>query len=153
MSRLAWIVVLVAGCFAAEVPRELPAIVSAIGEGAGDKDALARELFTALLTESGKIENVTRASIERLSHSLSDALWNKHVEKPAAADLAKALSRLVKPSKEPNAVLVTKARTALSRIGIDGIHAEMLSRQMIAVGEQIRGPDDTPVLPAARRRN
>ena len=149
MGRIAFLLIL-ALCVIAQAPRPLPAIFSALSDGAGTKSAVARELSIRMYAAFGKDQPATRAAIDRLAHSLADALWEQHFEKTSGEELARALTQLVTPSSQPNAALVRRARIALSRIGIDALRAESLSRQMIAVGEQVRGPDDMPVLPPRR---
>ena len=133
----------------AETQPGLTTPLLALGDATTAKESAAAELTGKMMAMVK--DQKFQPRIDRLSHSLADALWGRHFGMKQAAALSAELVRLLKYSGPSNFEVVSRAWAILAGIGVEEPRLGALSRDMLAVREQLRGPDDTPVRPPLPR--
>jgi hypothetical protein len=133
----------------AQIEPGLTAPLRAMGEATGSKETAAADL-TGKMMAIAKDEKL-QPKIDRLSHSLADALWGRHFAVKQAAALSDNLMQILQRVGPSNFEVVSRAWSTLAGMGLDEARVRVLARDMLAIREQLRGPDDTPVRPPLLR--
>ncbi len=109
--------------------------------------AVTQDSLSARLAESLQQEArspVSKASVESFARSLVAGLSGKQLVQAQASNLTTRILAVVHGA-EPNSATVRRVREALARLGVDQMRQAQIARRLMAIAEQVRGPDDTPI--------
>jgi len=109
-------------------------------------DELTQTLLAVVPTDNGP----TRATVGTLARRLAAVLSGRALPPPVVNDLASSLTGVLRSAGMGNAeykALLGRFEKALSAGGVSADAAKILSSIVASVGNEVRGPQDMPVLP------
>jgi hypothetical protein len=109
------------------------------------RKALSNQLVDEMMAMAKSTQSPSRAAVERFSEDLTTALGGRDVTAIRAAALEKAISDVL-GGKGSTFVPATSLRETLAGLGIDRRTVQAIVRRFIEIGEQVRGPDDLPMM-------
>jgi hypothetical protein len=107
------------------------------------RKALSHQLVDEMMAMVNVHQSPSRAAVERFAEDLTTALAGKDMTAIRAAALEKAITDVLS-GKGSTWVPATSLRETLAGVGIDGRTVQAIVRRFIAIGEEVRGPDDLP---------
>jgi hypothetical protein len=109
------------------------------------RKALSSQLVDEMMAMVNVHQSPSRAAVERFSEDLTTALAGRDVTAIRAAALEKAISDVLR-GKGSTFEPATSLRETLTGCGIDRRTVQAIVRRFIEIGEQVRGPDDLPMM-------
>lgn len=117
-------------------------------------DSASRQLASDILSLSNTQAQPSRRSVMDFTDQLARALVNKNLRPNAISELTSAILDIL----HSDGLLTSKydasieqARQALIANGVSAKEAQAVSDQLRVIGQDIRGPEDSPVFPVRPR--
>jgi hypothetical protein len=87
----------------------------------------------------------TRQQFSSFANALPGAATGKTISGIQASLLSRCILNVLRGERTSNLLLAGNFRDTLAFLRIDDAKTELLVRRFIAIGEAVRGPDDSPV--------
>jgi hypothetical protein len=133
-------------CFGQAPSGKLSSTLAALRDGGLDRSVVSRQLADEMISLADV--KVSRPTVERFAEELTGALVGKPMTQVQLTSLQNSITEVMRGSVT-NANSSRHLREVLDSIRIDAMRTKVITKSFLAVGEEIRGPDDTPVLPAS----
>ncbi len=144
----------------------LLAVVSSTGQNPGDKGALAKLRITLLALKDGRASRTSlseqladnmmalteedrqprRQTIAVFADQLVTALVGRELAGARATTLQQSIVDVLR-GERANLASASALRETLTAVGVDTVRVQSLTTRFLAIGREVRGPDDAPVLP------
>ena len=106
---------------------------------------LATEI-TLLAKTKGRDQDFSPGTVERFSEDLTTALLGKNITTDRAAALQKAMADVLS-GKGSTFLPAARFRETLLSCGVDDRNTQVVVDRFTHLGREVRGPDDTPLIP------
>jgi hypothetical protein len=142
MKRLLGCVLLAGAALSAQ---SLESTLLALKDSSAPRKTLSNRLVDEMMALAKRDQSPSRAAVQRFSEDLSSALIGRDITKIRAAALRQAISEVLS-GKGSTFVPASTLREVLTSCGIDAVTVQGIVRRFIDIGQEVRGPDDLPVL-------
>jgi hypothetical protein len=120
---------------------KLYAILAALKNSKADKTSLAQQLRDEMMALADSDRKPLRATVSGFANEFADALFGKNLTNAQVRDLQSSVIGLLRGARA-NISSASRLRETLVAIHIDDSKTRRITRIAIAIGEEIRGPDD-----------
>jgi len=110
--------------------------------------AAQKQIALHLTALSEKTHEPSRPSVETFARDLVSALRLRKIEYAQARQLASDIDAVLKSAGTSTLGFLDRVRDFESVLHSIGASAGTLGAELEVIGRQVRGPDDTPVMPA-----
>jgi len=86
----------------------------------------------------------SRFTVARFLDELMAALSGRKLQRPQTAALAQCLVDVVRPSGVSTMLVAVRTRDLLTAAGVSAPKIPLVIGKLVAIGEEVRGPDDSP---------
>lgn len=148
MGRLLGCVLLLGTALSAQ---NLQSTLLALKEARAPRRVLSHQLSDEMMSLARHNQIPSRASVQRFSEDLTTALLGKDITTVRASVMQKALSDLMK-GRGSTFLPASALRETLTHCGIDEPTVQSIVQRFIDIGQEVRGPDDMPVLDKVKPR-
>ena len=157
MKRLVFALLLLGGCLIGgavcqdkstakrpEANPKLRSTLQALKNHGASRATLSRQLADAilLLAESG--HQPSRSAVTSFADELTTALLGRELTNSQVTSLAQSIEEVLRRSGTTTFIPASRLRETLAALGVDASKVRIITRRFIAIGEEIRGPDDMP---------
>ena len=84
----------------------------------------------------------SRTTVAHFVEALTDALAGRKLQRPQTAELGLCLVDMVRPSGVSTTRIAIRARDLLTAEGVAAPKVSLVIGKLMAIGEEVRGPDD-----------
>lgn len=116
--------------------------------GAG-RSALSKRLTEEMMAQAKRNQAPSRASVERFSQDLTAALLGRDITSIRATALRLAIAGVLRGSGS-TFLPATSLRQTLTSCGVEERTINAIVQRFIDIGQEVRGPDDMPVMEKRR---
>jgi hypothetical protein len=148
MGRLLGCVLLLGTVLTAQ---NLQSTLLALKESGAPRKVLSHQLCDEMMALARHNQTPSRASVQRFSEDLTTALLGKDITTVRASALQKALSDLMR-GRGSTFLPASSLRETLTHCGIDEPAVQSIVQRFIDIGQEVRGPDDMPVMEKIKPR-
>jgi len=143
MKRLLGCILLLGGSVAAQ---SVQSTLLALKDSHAARKTLSNQLVDEMMTISKSDQSPSRATVQRFSEELTGALLGKDVTTIRAAALQKAITGVLS-GKGSTFLPACSLYETLAGFRIDDRTIQVIVDRFREIGQEVRGPDDLPVLP------
>jgi hypothetical protein len=143
MKRLLGCILLLGGSLAAQ---SVQSTLLALKDSHAARKTLSNQLVDEMMTISKSDQSPSRATVQRFSEELTGALLGKDVTTIRAAALQKAITGVLS-GKGSTFLPACSLYETLAGFRIDDRTIQVIVDRFREIGQEVRGPDDLPVLP------
>jgi hypothetical protein len=143
MKRLLGCILLLGGSLAAQ---SVQSTLLALKDSHAARKALSNQLVDEMMTIAKSDQSPSRATVQRYSEELTGALLGKDVTMIRAAALQKAITGVLS-GKGSTFLPACSLYETLAGFRIDDRTIQVIVDGFREIGQEVRGPDDLPVLP------
>jgi hypothetical protein len=111
----------------------------------GVDDSLSRNFVDNILALALPERQPSRQLVARFTDALRGVAAGRPLSSAQAAVFSQCILGLMRGQGASNFGLASQLRTALTALGAADQKASRIVRQFVALGEAVRGPDDSPV--------
>ena len=128
-------------------PKRLPSVsklrstLLALKEAGASRPALSQQLAEELMSLAEKDCKPSSTTLAKFSDELSKALLGRHMTDPQALMLEESIDSVLH-STGATFRAASHFRETLVAIGVEAASAQIVTKRFIAIGEEVRGPDD-----------
>jgi hypothetical protein len=115
-----------------------------------DHAIAARQLTDALLSLTIEDRRPARATVEKFAEEFTSAVSGKKLTAIQFTDIQLALVNMVR-GEISNYRSARVLRDALASLRLDPAKEQAITTRFLAIGEEVRGPDDSPVKDLVRK--
>jgi mannitol-specific phosphotransferase system IIBC component len=142
MKRLLGLMLLAGSVLSAQ---SIESTLLALKDASASRKILSKQLVNEMMALTRRDQSPSEASVQRFSEDLTGALVGKDVTKIRAEALRKAIFDVLS-GKGSTFMPASSMRETLASCGIDDRTVQRIVRRFIDIGQEVRGPDDVPVL-------
>ena len=129
--------------------KKLQPILTALKSPGASRPSLTTQLADAMMSLTSSDRQPSRSTVVSFADELTGALIGKDL-KDQPGVLQQSICEVLSGSTT-NFKSATRFREALTALRIDSMKKQTLTTRFMAIGEEVRGPDDSPVLPVPKR--
>jgi len=157
MRRLVCHLLLLGGClisgaagqdkFATRRPDAIPKLRStlqALKDRGASLTKLTRQLTDEIMSMAETGHEPSRSAVTSFAEDLTSALLGKDLTSPQVMMLEQSIDEVLR-SSGATFMSASHLRETLASVGVDASRLQIITKRFIAVGEEVRGPDDSPV--------
>ena len=123
---------------------KLNSTLTALKNNSADRSILTRQLVVAMMSLADRDRLPSRATVEGFADELTGALIGRNLTNAQVTMVERSLIEVVSGSTS-NAISASHLREALAALRVDPSRTHVIIKRFIAICEQVRGPDDSPV--------
>jgi hypothetical protein len=157
MKRLVFALLLLGGCLISravcqdkstakrpEATPNLRSTLQVLKDRGASRATLSHQLADAilLLAESG--HQPSRSAVTSFADELTTMLLGRELTNSQVTTLAQSIEEVLRHSGTTTFIPASHLRETLAALGVDASRVQIITRRFIAIGEEIRGPDDMP---------
>lgn len=126
-----------------EAARNLRSALQALKSRDASRTTLSRQLAGAILSLAQAGHEPSRSAVTSFSEELTAALQGKDLIKEQLTAVEQSIGEALQVT---GATLIpaSRLRETLTALGVDATRSQTVTRRFIAMGEEVRGPDDMP---------
>lgn len=124
---------------------KLKAALSALNTTNTSSALLSRQLADSMMGLAFTEHQPVRSVVESFSDEFADALAGKRVDNNREAVLQQCLMDILRGTGISNFSVAQHLRETLKSLRVDDLKAGVITRQLLTIGEAVRGPDDSPM--------
>jgi len=128
----------------------LSAILQALKDNRESSPSLSNQLVGAMMAVADPVHPPSRPVVAGFADALTSALAGKYLTTPHVMMLQRSIADVLLPSGA-TFIPATRLRETLAAIRIDSSKTQEIVKRYIAIGEELRGPDDLRVQPRLKR--
>jgi hypothetical protein len=129
--------------------RKVNAALVALRDSKVSQDLLAGQMAQAIISIVTDDRHTTQLAVDEFARELTRVLHGRQFSEVQAIGLTRCITNVVQAVGISNFALAEQFREALRALGLDEISTRTLTQRFLAVGESVRGPDDSR-LPGAK---
>lgn len=118
--------------------------LSALQDASVDRTSMTKQFADEMMAGASNDRKPSRSTVELFADKFVRAMRGRKIPKPQLVALQNSLTQML-DGTHPNSNSASRFREVLTVLNIDSSVREELTARFIAVGEDIRGPDDLPV--------
>jgi hypothetical protein len=133
------------------IPRNRAATIDAISASllqlnatGSAREAIQRQIAETMISSAETDLQPSRSTVGRFLDELTAALSGRKLQRPQTVALAQCLVDVVRPSGVSTMLVAVRTRDLLTVAGVSGPKIPLVIGKLIAIGEEVRGPDDSP---------
>jgi hypothetical protein len=107
--------------------------------------SLSQQLVDQMISLAEKGRQPPRPIVTAFTDELTGALKGRKLDKSQITSMQQSIVEMMQEPVSSNLEPACHLRETLTAIGIDNFKIQLIVRDFIAVGEAVRGPDDSPV--------
>jgi hypothetical protein len=127
-----------------EATSKLRSALQALKDRGASRRTLSHQLADAIMLLAQSGHQPSRATVASFAEELTTALVGRELTNPQVATLAQSIEEVLHSSGTTTFIPASQLRETLATIGVDASKVQIITRRFIAMGEEIRGPDDMP---------
>ncbi len=127
-----------------EIAAKLNPLVSAAIRRSATIAETNDKLTNALMAIARSGSQPSRELVASFVSSLADFTSGRQVDSAHVSALSECMADMLRGSGVTNFGLARQLRTTLTELGVTDAKLDPITRQFIAIGEAVRGPDDMP---------
>ena len=144
MKSVLTVFVLLASCLCAQTV-SLKTALYVLTSSDADRTAVTKQLADAIMPSARSNRQPARYSVEAFATELARSMIGKGLTIVQAGSLENAITEMMRGSV-PNYTSTGHLRDALSAIHIDSADTRAITTRFLAIGEDVRGPDDLQLM-------
>ena len=125
---------------------KLKSTLVALKETGADRTSLASQLVDEMMTLANANHRPSRSTVVGFADELTGVLLGRNITNAQLDALQQSIGEALSGSTA-NYNSASRFREALSAVGIDSPSKRVITNLFMAIAEEVRGPDDAPVLP------
>ena len=126
-----------------ETARQLRSTLQALKSRDASRTTLSRKLADAILALAQAGHEPSRSAVTSFSEELTAALLGKDLTKEQLTAVEQSIGEVLHVTGATS-IPATRLRETLTALGVDATRSQTVTRRFIAMGEEVRGPDDMP---------
>jgi hypothetical protein len=130
-----------------KAPSRLLATLKKLHDSPATRAVLTEELTEDILALAEVNHEPSRGSVGSLANELVNALYHRTILPNQVEDVNRSILEILRPTGS-TAQSATRLRQVLLFAGAE--RPDVVTKRFIVVAEEVRGPDDSPVLPSPR---
>ena len=131
-------------------PRRLHATLLRLADLKAPRAELVEQLADEMLAIAPTDRAPALGTLRAFAGSLVDGLRGRMIYPFSLQTIEAAIGDILKPSGS-TMTPASRMREALSRVTGDAAETDAIILRMVKVGEEVRGPDDLPILPRSNK--
>ena len=120
---------------------KLKSILIALQHSKAAQTSLARQLSDEMVAFADTDRKPLRATVSGFAHEFTHALFGKSLTNAQVSVLQSSITDLLRGSTA-NFNSASRLREVLVAVHVDDSKTQRITRRFIAIGEEVRGPDD-----------
>jgi|ERR1700687_820795 len=124
---------------------KLNSTLMALKDAAASRASRSQELVDEMMSLA-KRDGPPRLVITRFADKLTNALTGRKLNEAQMTTVQQSIVDVLRGSGTSNLSLADRLQETLIVVGISSSETRLIIRDFIAVGEAVRGPDDTPLI-------
>ena len=158
MRRLICYLLLLSGCLISraagqdkpaarklEVTPKLRSTLQALKGRSAPRTTLSHQLVDEIMSMADSEQKPSRTTVASFAEELTSALIGRDLTTPQVMMLERSIDEVLANSGA-TFTSASRLREALAALGVDGSRLQIIVKRFIAIGEEVRGPDDLPKL-------
>jgi hypothetical protein len=125
---------------------KLRSTLIALKDARADRSSLASQLVDEMMTLANANHQPTRSTVVGFADELTGVLLGRNITSAQLDVLQQSIGEALSGSTA-NYNSASRFRETLTAVGIDNPSKRLITNLFMAIGEEVRGPDDAPVLP------
>ncbi len=126
-----------------EAARNLRSALQALKDRGASRTTLSRQLADAILSLAQAGHEPSRSTVASFSEELTAALLGKDLTKEQLTAVEQSIGEVLHVTGATS-IPASRLRETLTALGVDATMSQTVTRRLIAMGEEVRGPDDMP---------
>ena len=122
---------------------KLRPILIALKSSSASRPSLTNQLVEAMMALANKDRQPARSTVVSFADEFTGMVFGKSLTNDQLDGLAAAIGEVMTGSTT-NFKSSGHFRDILTAVGIDSMKKQTVTRRFIAIGEEVRGPDDSP---------
>jgi hypothetical protein len=118
----------------------------ALKDAAASRASRSQELVDEMMSLAKRDYCPPRLVITHFADKLTSALLGKKLNEAQMTTVQQSIVDVLRGSGTSNLSLADRLQATLTALGISPSETRLIIRDFIAVGEAVRGPDDTPLI-------
>ena len=127
-----------------EATPKLRSTLQALKSRGASRATLSRQLADAILLLAETGHQPSRSAVTSFADELTTALLGRELTNSQVTTLAQSMEEVLRRSGTTTFIPACQLRETLAALGVDASKVQIITRRFIAIGEEIRGPDDMP---------
>ena len=129
--------------------RRLPAIpklrstLLALKDSTASRTTLSHQLVDEIMSMADREQQPSRPTVTSFAEELTGALIGRDLTKPQLMMLEQSIDEVLR-SSGATFMSASRLRETLAATGVDSSKLKIITKRFIAIGEEVRGPDDLP---------
>ncbi len=157
MKRLVFALLLLGGCLIVgavcqdrsaarrpEASSTLRSSLQALKDRGASRATLSHQLADAILLLAETGHQPSRSAVTSFADELTTVLLGEELTNSQVTTLAQSMEEVLRRSGTTTFIPASQLRETLAALGVDASKVQIITRRFIAIGEEIRGPDDMP---------
>jgi len=129
----------------ANAPSKLDALLMQLQTSSVDRVRVSQQLSGEMLSLAEQDRQPSRATVKRFADLFTGALTGRRLTENQIILIRASLTDMLTGSK-PNLATASSLRETLTALHLDASSAQAVTKSFLAIGEEVRGPDDSPLL-------
>jgi hypothetical protein len=125
---------------------KLSSTLMALKDATASRASRSQELVDEMMSLAKKDYCPPRLVIARFADKLTSALVGRKLNESQVTTVQQSIVNVLRGSGTSNLSLADRLQETLTVLGISPSETRFIIRDFIAVGEAVRGPDDTPLI-------
>ena len=124
---------------------ELHSTLTALRDRNASRSLLSQRLAAEIMSLTDTDQRPSPHTVSEFADEFVGALIGKDLTQAQVTNLQRSITEMLDASTKRNYVPASRLREAVTALRVDPREKQAITRSFIAIGEEIRGPDDTPV--------
>lgn len=121
-----------------------PAVIKVLVSAGTPDDSVSQALVDDMMSLALQERQPTAKQVVGFVNALRGAAVGRPVSALQVSGLSRGILDVLRRQGISNLALAAQVRTALTELGVGDQKADLIIRQFVALGEAVRGPDDSP---------
>jgi hypothetical protein len=126
--------------------RKLRSTLLALKGPGASRLSLSKQLVDGIMSMAESDQQPSRATVARFADELTSALIGKDLRNAHVTILQQSIGEVLRRTGA-TFMSASRLRETLTAVGVDAWKTHVITKRFIAIGEEVRGPDDIPARP------
>jgi hypothetical protein len=123
---------------------KLRSTLQALKDRGASRTTLSHQLADEIMSMAESGHQPSRPAVTSFAEELTSALLGKELTNAQVIMLEQSIDEVLR-SSGATFTSASRLRETLGSVGVDASRLQIITKRFIAVGEEVRGPDDLPV--------
>ena len=124
---------------------ELHSTLTALRDRNASRSLLSQRLAAEIMSLTDRDRRPSPHTVSEFADEFVGALIGKDLTQAQVTNLQRSITEMLDASTTRNYVPASRLRETVTALRVDPSERQAITRDFIAIGEEIRGPDDSPV--------